>query len=480
MAAAGLPAALDDAFRAYRWLLERGAEPGELVISGDSAGGRLIRSVTVIDLDAEPRGATRRSRRPWRRFSLLLVGVLGLAGGARPGMSLDPAVVLRGDGVSAVDSDGSTMYVLSRASVAAYRMPDGARRWAVPVAAGTQLLAVDEARVVVGVQDVTSLAASMLVGLDAATGAPVWRTTGYVPVGHGCACGVVVAEMYPPGGDPEQERQRLTPYLAGIDVRTGAVRWSLVTPPGGRRRVPSGPGERVRIAVLDTDGTLRLHSAETAEVVRTVHLEDPGQVDAFAISGDRLLVYRSGLGTILGTTAFDLATGRRLWQRTAEPDGESLWWCGRAICARATDGANDGPTVVLDPDTGRERWRVGERTDLGGLTDRYTLATPSPPDGHHLVLDAATGRVVRRIDGWEPVGDLAGTRLLVAGRSAAGGSLIARLDIETGAVTVLARAPRWSAPPECLTMEALLACKLDQDRIAVWRRAAAPAGRGKS
>ncbi|WP_433608756.1 PQQ-binding-like beta-propeller repeat protein [Dactylosporangium sp. CA-139114] len=434
----------------------------------------------MIDLDAEPRGATRRSRRPWRGFSLLLVGVLGLAGGARPGTSLDPAVVLRGDGVSAVDSDGSAMYVLSRASVAAYRMPDGARRWAVPVAAGTQLLAVDDARVVVGVQNGTRLAAAALVGLDSATGAQVWRRIGYVPVGRGCACGVVVAEMYPPGSDPEQEGQQSTPYLAGIDVHTGAVRWSLVTPPGGRRRVVFGPGERVRVAVFDTGGTLRLYSAETAEVVRTVGLEDHGQVDELTISGDRLLVYRSGLGTILGTTAFDLATGRRLWQRTAEPDGENLWWCGRAICARATDGANDGPTVVLDPDTGRERWRVGERTELGGLTDRYMLATPSPPDGHHLVLDAATGRVVRRIDGWEPVGDLAGTRLLVAGRSAAGGSLIARLDIETGAVTVLARAPGWSAPPECFTMEALLACKLDQDRIPVWRWAAAPAGWGKS
>ncbi|WP_432975904.1 PQQ-binding-like beta-propeller repeat protein [Dactylosporangium sp. CA-233914] len=432
----------------------------------------------MIDLDVSPRDATRRSGRRWRGFGLLLAAVLGLAGGARPGMSLDPAVVLRGNGVSAVDGDGSAMYVLSRDSLAAYRMPDGARRWAVPAATGTQLLAVGEARVVVGVQDSTSKAASTLLGLDAATGAPVWRTTGYVPAVYGCACaaGVVVAEMYPPGVDPELERQRSTPYMAGIDVRSGAVRWSLVTPLGGRRRVVSIHDDRVQIAMLDAEGTLWLYSAETAEVVRTVHLEDPGQVDELTISGDRLLVYRAGLGSIVGTTVFDLATGRRLWQRTAEPDGEMLWWCGRAVCARS----KDGPTVLLDPDTGRERWRLDGRTDLGGLTDRYMLATPPPPDGHHLVLDASTGRVVRRIDGWEPAGDLTGTRLLVAGRGAAGGSLIARLDIETGAVTVLARAPRWSAPPECFTTGPLLACRLDQERIPVWRQAAAPAGWGNS
>ena len=386
-------------------------------------------------------------------------------------MSLDPAVVLRGDGMSEVHGDGSAIYVLSRDSLASYRMPDGARRWAVHLAAGAQLLAVDEARVVLGFDDGTGRAAAALIGLDAATGAPVWRRTGYVPAIYGCACGagVVVAEQYAPGGDREQELQRATPYLAGIDVRTGAVRWSLVTPPGGRREVVLEPGEPVRIAMLDADGTLRLYRADTAEVVSTVVLDDPGPVEGLAISGDRLLVYRYGLRSIVGGTVFDLATGRRLWQRTAEPYGERLWWCARALCARA----NEGPILVLDPDTGRERWRLDGWTDLGGITDRYLLATPSPPDGRHLVLDAATGRVVRRIDGWESAGDPAGTRLLVAGRSAAGTTLIARLDVETGAVTALGQAGRWSDPPECFTTGALLACRLDQDRIPVWRRAAA-------
>lgn len=41
------PAALDDAVRAYRWLLDQGADPSRLTISGDSAGGGLAVSLMI-------------------------------------------------------------------------------------------------------------------------------------------------------------------------------------------------------------------------------------------------------------------------------------------------------------------------------------------------------------------------------------------------------------------------------------------------
>ena len=144
----------------------------------------------MIDLDARPRGATRRpGRRRWAA-ALLIAVVPALAGGARSVLPTDPATVLRGDAVTAVAGDESAVYVLSRDNLAAYRMPDGARRWTVPVPAGSELLGVDEGRAVVGVQDGPSLADAALVGLDAATGAPAWRRTGFVPVVYGCACAV--------------------------------------------------------------------------------------------------------------------------------------------------------------------------------------------------------------------------------------------------------------------------------------------------
>ena len=41
------PAALDDTFRAYRWLLDQGVDPGDLTVSGDSAGGGLAVALMV-------------------------------------------------------------------------------------------------------------------------------------------------------------------------------------------------------------------------------------------------------------------------------------------------------------------------------------------------------------------------------------------------------------------------------------------------
>lgn len=60
------PAAVDDALAAYRWLLERGVEPGRVVIAGDSAGGGLAVATLAAARDAGlpmPAGAALIS--PW-------------------------------------------------------------------------------------------------------------------------------------------------------------------------------------------------------------------------------------------------------------------------------------------------------------------------------------------------------------------------------------------------------------------------------
>jgi epsilon-lactone hydrolase len=47
------PAAIDDAVAVYRWLLEQGTLPNELVLTGDSAGGGLVLSALVSLRDDE-------------------------------------------------------------------------------------------------------------------------------------------------------------------------------------------------------------------------------------------------------------------------------------------------------------------------------------------------------------------------------------------------------------------------------------------
>lgn len=399
------------------------------------------------------------SRRHWWLLGLLVVLLLPGSGPvmppARSVMPPAPAVVLDGDGIGDMRADGDALYLLMRTAVAAYRMPSGARRWSVPVEPGAQLLAASQGRVVLFVEEPATGTAA-LVGLDAATGAQVWRRDRYVPSlpSGGALPGVLLAR-----GDGAIDGR-----LLGLDIGTGAVRWELGTP-SVRRVLLAGDG-RPAIADLDPGGTLLIRDAGTAAVVRTVALPGLGAVDGFDISGDRLLVYHFERSTLLETAVFDLATGRRLWQRTNMAAAGGLWWCGTLLCTGSV-----GRTTVVDPDTGDPRWSITGWMDLGPFDVGLMWATePTPntadPALGAVVLDAATGRVVRRFGPWDVVAALPGHAALVTGRNP-GGSLVARMDLATGAVTVLGRTEHWPAPPKCLATATIVACH--RERVSVWQ-----------
>src|SRR5262249_54624853 len=60
------PAAVDDALAAYRWLVRGDADPGRIVVGGDSAGGGLTVALLVALRDAgEPLPAAAISISPW-------------------------------------------------------------------------------------------------------------------------------------------------------------------------------------------------------------------------------------------------------------------------------------------------------------------------------------------------------------------------------------------------------------------------------
>ncbi|WP_433220768.1 PQQ-binding-like beta-propeller repeat protein [Dactylosporangium sp. CS-047395] len=394
---------------------------------------------TVIDLDARPADDPERPRparhRRWWAAAILLVPLLVGGSGAAP--ARDPVAILAGDRISAVAGDVSTMYVMSAGILAAFRLPGGARAWSAPVPEGAHLVYTGATRVVVSV-----LNDPVLIGLDAGTGAEVWRKSGWIPAVHGCTCadGVVLAQHVAAAG---------TLDMAGLDPATGAARWSLEPPLGGAQRLVFTGDLRVQIAVLDAGGTLRLHRADTGAVVRTVTLESPGAVDGFALSGDRLLAYRTGDRA----TVFDLTTGRRLWEHKAA----YLLWCGPMLCT----GDEQGPTTVLDRDTGRELWKMDGPPSGVRLTGRYLMAPPGT-DGIRI-LEPATGRQVARLDGWTPVGALDEPRLIVAG-----GPLLGVLDPATGRAKVLGRADAKADPQDCFITGALLVCRLDASRAGVW------------
>src|SRR5712671_967791 len=65
------PAALEDAFTAYNWLLTSGADPSRIAIMGDSAGGGLVFSLMLrLRDEGYPLPAAAVALSPWTDLAL--------------------------------------------------------------------------------------------------------------------------------------------------------------------------------------------------------------------------------------------------------------------------------------------------------------------------------------------------------------------------------------------------------------------------
>ncbi|MDB5269584.1 MAG: hypothetical protein JWP58_2624 [Hymenobacter sp.] len=74
------PAALDDARRAYRWLLRHGHQPHDIVVSGDSAGGGLALALLLALRDAgEALPAAGIGLSPWTDLNLPITALRRVA-----------------------------------------------------------------------------------------------------------------------------------------------------------------------------------------------------------------------------------------------------------------------------------------------------------------------------------------------------------------------------------------------------------------
>ncbi|HEX8327020.1 MAG TPA: alpha/beta hydrolase [Hymenobacter sp.] len=74
------PAALDDAKRAYRWLLRHGHQPADIVVAGDSAGGGLALALLLALREAgEPAPAAGVGLSPWTDLNLPITALRRVA-----------------------------------------------------------------------------------------------------------------------------------------------------------------------------------------------------------------------------------------------------------------------------------------------------------------------------------------------------------------------------------------------------------------
>jgi outer membrane protein assembly factor BamB len=444
----------------------------------------------VIELDVSrewepaelrmPRGVARRFR--WISAGLVLVALLALAAASAPPTRLTPSFTVGGRGVQDAMGSGRIIFVLQqpnqgRAVLDAYRVRDGARLWSKSVAASSRLLSADDDRVILFTTEDGRNVASLLLGIDARDGAVVWRQAGYAPVitGLGPEFDLVIADVFTAGPESQQEQQRRDRRLVGIDNHSGAVRWSIVTPAGTDHTYAtlyrSGRLVGLNLVELDPDGTLRLRNLRSGQVDVAVKLANAVQFDGFDVVGDRLMAYQSRTRT---ASMYDLKTGQLLWTLPAEAENASISWCGSVLCQGVPRNV-----TVLDRDTGRALWTAVGWNLVLPLDDRHLLTSgasgASGASGGNgfgraggVVVDAATGRVVRRLAAWNLLDTLPWPELLVWQAVGDRRPVVGRFNAETGAVTLLGQANDWTDNPQCWVTATFLACR-GPERLSVWR-----------
>jgi outer membrane protein assembly factor BamB len=408
-----------------------------------------------------------RERRRWwgaARLAVVALAVALLAGD----VPRAPVQVLRiPHGVFSVVVGGGRLYVTRTADELPQRIEartaGGRLLWTVPLELNEHVTLATE-RVVVLSNRIGSAAFAKhrVVVRDAATGAELWRRDGVDE--RGVAAGRIVLQYTGdrPASTPETR-------IIAVDERTGALAWTVVTPYGAAVELLGGPAgwSLSSFTELGTDGALTTRDLTTGAIVRRERLELSGAAAGFStrLAGYVLVTARSGFAG----EAYDRATGRLLWrQETSVPAW--LFECG---LERWCTGDGDG-VRAYDARTGRRVWDVAAYNEIFALNGDTVLVgglgTSEAPshDPVLFVVDARTGAIRRRIDGWGASWG-SGVPIVVARPSPDGRTgLVGVLNPDSGGIVVLGRTST-SVRPHCSAGAGVVACPAPDGSLTVWK-----------
>ncbi|MFI1989168.1 PQQ-binding-like beta-propeller repeat protein [Actinoplanes sp. NPDC020271] len=379
--------------------------------------------MTLIELDRDasldPPPASRPPISAYRRTGLgLALVLLAVLGGAAPEagirwhylgaisstLSADTPVELAGGQIYTVDTGGTEPAVTAWS-------PESppARLWTTRLPVGTQNGVVPAASVTIRrAGDVTLLTAGVATtAVDAATGQVRWSSPIAVTVLPGSGIGVSVDRVFRPGtvydqesgdpgplyfsatGEPHTEPPLRTD-VRGLDLSDGRTLWTVA--PGGSVTVDQVPGDDPAV-LITSSARLTLVGGDTGRPLREVELpqfDGHGPASGSLLGGVALISYQNPGRQV----AFDARTLRQLWSRTVPELVADPVDCQGVLC----DGEH-GDLRVLDPGTGKARWRVQEDVDLA-VRAGYVLETDAASGEPVRLTDPHTGATRVDLSGW--------------------------------------------------------------------------------
>jgi outer membrane protein assembly factor BamB len=326
----------------------------------------------------------------------------------------------------------------SQATVREFDLRDGSLRWAVGVPQNVQNLVLDAgAHVLMG----RSGLEPKIVFLDADTGDNLWHVEEPNTSAISLARGAVLMRT---------DLSATESSLRLLDSRTGRPIWTRTVSAMAAIDLP--PPAPNRIVTVSLDGTLTALNGVDGSVLSQgsldVQMHNGGSV---SVVGDDVFVAGSG-----SLTAYSVVPFARRWESATAGDVTD---CGPVICVDDERGL-----IGVDRATGTTRW-LAAGWHAGVLFDpAHLYATDSQDQPAAALLDAATGRVTRRLGHTLQIGPL----LVRADGRVHDRNWVTETDPADGVAHVVG-ALDSPAAFGCAVRESLIACPTSAGPTTVWR-----------
>jgi hypothetical protein len=344
--------------------------------------------------------------------------------------------------------------------ISAYALPAGALLTRTTVTVTGAIFDVTAVgRTVLVSYQVDSVGAESTVALEAGTDHAIWRRPARMN-GVSAAGDLVLLRENSPQFGPL--------HWYGVDLTTGALRWSLEQPVRGYlTEVTDDAGFPGRLVSVDADGTLLVRDAGTGAITARSTIPVPADWARRGIAlwpdGDLILV-----GDHTGATAYGLGDLAARWHTTVDLYSSYPGpGCGDAICLFGPRGAG---VTVLDRGTGHIRW-TSDRWSYGQRSgpDLVTVGGSQLSDQHLGVVDIATGRPRGDFGPWRPAGPLLPDGTIVGLHDQPVDNIVwyALLDPSRLGVRMVGSAAQVSG--DCSFTAGVLVCRRTDASVGIWR-----------